>query len=509
MKKIRIYLLVALLCGMSSCSDFLDRYPDTAVPEEESMTDLVSSEQIVIGIYSSFKNSALYSGTLTLAPDVQTDLVYAVKGYTNVYGPLYRWDFRDSDTSIESVYSGLYQVIARCNFFMDHKDEVYGKLTTEADKTTFKKYEGDVYFFRALAYSDLIRMYCEAYDPDNAENQLGVSLYLRYRKEGEDSSIEPRASLADSYKQVLSDLEQAEKYATRKGADTQWITIGAVQTLKSRVYLHMKNWEKVIEYATKVVDSKVYTLADAMKVKWVDEETGNTMTDYQRMWKYDEGDEVIWRVQMSTTDRGGALGTVFLNYNNVAYLPDYVLAKWLLDSYSTNDMRYSAFFYSIKTGYSHGLTWPIVIKYLGNADIDAGVGKYYTNMPKVLRYAEVFLNRAEAYAQLGKTKEANNDLTKLRRARIADYGSASYTQDKLMKAIQDERAKELFMEGFRLSDLKRWNLGFERTPQTGTIDGSLNNSLKIEKGNPAFIWPIPKHELDASMGLVKPNESNK
>lgn len=133
-------------------------------------------------------------------------------------------------------------------------------------------------------------------------------------------------------------------------------------------------------------------------------------------------------------------------------------------------MRYSAFFYSIKTGYSHGLTWPIVIKYLGNADIDAGVGKYYTNMPKVLRYAEVFLNRAEAYAQLGKTKEANNDLTKLRRARIADYGSASYTQDKLMKAIQDERAKELFMEGFRLSDLKRWNLGFERTPQTGTIE---------------------------------------
>ena len=117
MKKIRIYLLVALLCGMSSCSDFLDRYPYTAVPEEESMTDLVSSEQIVIGIYSSFKNSALYSGTLTLAPDVQTDLVYAVKGYTNVYGPLYRWDFRDSDTSIESVYSGLYQVIARCNLW--------------------------------------------------------------------------------------------------------------------------------------------------------------------------------------------------------------------------------------------------------------------------------------------------------------------------------------------------------------------------------------------------------
>lgn len=67
--------MLAILGGMSSCSGFLDKYPDTAVPEEESMVDLVSTEQVVIGIYSSFKNPALYSGALTLAPDIQTDLV--------------------------------------------------------------------------------------------------------------------------------------------------------------------------------------------------------------------------------------------------------------------------------------------------------------------------------------------------------------------------------------------------------------------------------------------------
>ncbi|MEG1685435.1 MAG: RagB/SusD family nutrient uptake outer membrane protein [Bacteroides sp.] len=509
MKNLKIYLLTTLLLTASACSDFLDKYPDTAVPEDEAMTDLTSSKEVVIGIYSSFKNPALYSGYLALGPDVQSDLVYAVKGYTNAYGNLYRGDFKDDNTQITDVYSGLYQIIARCNFFMDHRDAVYPTLITEKDKEVFKKSEGDVHFFRALAYSDLIRIYCEAYDPANAENQLGVSLYLHYRKNNEASSIEPRASLAASYQQVLDDLAVAEKYATRKGANTGYITIGAVQALKTRVYLHMQRWDDVIKSATEIVDSKIYTLADAIKQKWSDEATGNTMSDYQLMWKYDKGDEIIWRVDMSAYDKGGALGTIFLNYNNVKYLPDYVPAKWLLDSFSQNDNRYSAFFYSVKTGFPHGLTWPIVIKYLGNADIDAGVGKYYTNMPKVLRYSEVYLNRAEAYAQKGKTAEANADLTKLRRARITSYGMSSYAQDKLLEAIQIERAKELFMEGFRLSDLKRWHLGFERKPQLGTVDGPLNNALKVSKDDPNFTWPIPRHELNASMGIVKPNASNK
>ena len=41
------------------------------------------AEQTVTGIYSLLKSSALYSGYLTILPDLQTDLVYAVDGYTN------------------------------------------------------------------------------------------------------------------------------------------------------------------------------------------------------------------------------------------------------------------------------------------------------------------------------------------------------------------------------------------------------------------------------------------
>ena len=64
-----------------------------------------------------------------------------------------------------------------------------------------------------------------------------------------------------------------------------------------------------------------------------------------------------------------------------------------------------------------------------------------------------------------------------------------------MDVIEQERVKELYMEGFRLHDLKRWHKGFERTPQ----DQSLSNgsSLKVEKDDPLFVRPIPQHELDA------------
>ena len=65
------------------------------------------------------------------------------------------------------------------------------------------------------------------------------------------------------------------------------------------------------------------------------------------------------------------------------------------------------------------------------------------------------------------------------------------------------------MEGFRLSDLKRWGKGFERKKQQNTIDGPSNNQLKVTKDRVEFTWPIPQHELDATGGVVLPNPSNR
>lgn len=506
MKAFKIYLLGFLLLGLGACDDFLTEIPETAVPEEEAMTDLESAEQIVVGIYSCFKNSSLYSGALIQASDIQADLVYASIGYTNQYGSFYRWETTPNESVLLSVYAGLYQIIARCNFFMDNVELVRSTLRTEADKATLNKYEGDVRFMRALAYSDLIRTFCESYEPATASQKMGVPLYLHYR-EGNGSTVKkPRATLEESYAQVLSDLKKADELVTRVGSDAAFITEGAVDALFARVYLHMKNWEKAIEYATNVIDAKsgsykVYSLADVNS--YVSTASG-VMNEYAAMWTYDSADEIIWKISFSTTDMGGSLGTLYMGITGGMYNPNYVPAKWLINAYDNYDMRYTTFFKLVTT--MQGVETEVAVKFPGNPNIDGSAGNFYVNMPKVLRLSETYLIRAEAYTMMKETNKANNDLTALRKARYQGYGVATHGQDQLLEEIQEERAKELFLEGFRLHDLKRWGKGFERQPQSGTITGERYTSLKINGTDKKFVWLIPQHEITASQGLVIQNE---
>ena len=104
--------------------------------------------------------------------------------------------------------------------------------------------------------------------------------------------------------------------------------------------------------------------------------------------------------------------------------------------------------------------------------------------------------------------KAGSDISAIRTARYSSYGgSTAMSKENAMDIIETERVKELYMEGFRLQDLKRWHKGFKRKPQ----DQSLTNgsSLKVEKNDPLFVWPIPQHELDSPGSQVEPNESNK
>lgn len=494
-----------MVCG--SCQDFLEETPETAVPEREAMRTLSAAEEVCIGIYSSFKNPSLYSGTLVQATEVQADLFYAAKGYTNRFGNFYRWELNANESSLLDVYGGLYQIVSRCNFFLDHEDEVRQTLVDKADVKLMDKYTADVCFMRAYAYSDLIRIFCQAYQPATATTTLGVPLYLHYRTGDGASEVLPRSSLEDCYSQVLADLERALKLEPRKGCDAPFVTQGAILALKARVLLNMQRWDEAEEAATEVIEQKngdglTYSLADAFyNVVTPD---GGVTNEYNCMWQYDSADEIIWKISFSTTDMGGSLGSLFMGITSGRYNPNYLPANWLLNAYQSGDWRYTAFFRQVTT--MQGVQWETMVKFPGNPIIDGTSGIYYTNMPKLLRLSETYLIRAEARCMQGKTSKACEDLTTLRKARILNYGSALYDQDHLLGAIQDERAKELVGEGFRLTDLKRWGIGFERSPQTGTIDGPNYNALKVSGGSPRFTWLFPEHEISASKGVVKQNE---
>lgn len=365
------------------------------------MKTLDDCSEVVTGIYSAFKNGALYSGPLTILPDIQADMAYASSTNMGQYTAAYRWEIKPNDTDVESIYAGLYQIVARCNFFLDYKDQVYETLTKEEDKKTFEKRLGDVYFARALAFADLIRTFCEAYTEENKDTpDMGISLPMTY---AEAVPKVKRSTLYESYKQVLDDLEQAEKYipAERSVADSPYFSIGAVNALRARVCLYMLDYEGAVKAATKVIGSKIYTLADATTPYAT---VGDTqISEYQYMWRYDEADEIIWKVAMSSDSYGGSLGNVFLNYNGATYNPQYIFSEQILNLYESNDFRTSVF--CAQQENSAGNTVYMIVKYPGNPNLDGGLQQNFINMPKPLRLSEVYLIRAEAYYNLGKLRK--------------------------------------------------------------------------------------------------------
>lgn len=499
---VKIYTLLLLAVSAASCEGFLEKYPDTAMPLE--INTLADAVQADYGIYSCFKSADLYSGTLVLAQDLQSDLAYAFEGYRNTYGNYYRWVLKSTDRQLQSVYGDLYMAVSRANFLLDNADKVMSTLKTEDDIEQLKKCMGDAHFARALCFSELLRVFCKAYpaneeDAKNTALYPGISLALTF----DDSVIPLRSSMYDSYQQVLRDLEKAEEYLELRSyaADNPYFTTGTVHALYARVYLHMRDWAKAAEHAGKVIDSKVYSLMDINRTTLI-----AGYNDYRYMWLYDAGDEIIWKIPFTPTDRGGALGMIFLNYDYVsAYQPDYAVCQWVEDIYEGNDMRYDAFFQQGDTHY--GIKAHLFRKYAGNPNMDNTLGRYYyTNSPKPFRLAEQYLIRAEASYRLGNEKQANEDLSALRQKRYLAYGISAASGDKLFEEIKKERVRELIMEGFRLSDLKRWGMGFTRKPQKGTYSGP--DRLSVEADDPLFVWPIPQHELDAVPGL-QGNESNK
>ncbi|EJX10646.1 SusD family protein [gut metagenome] len=501
MKNIKTYLLLAILaCSTTSC---LDKYPEDMVPTDQAITTVNEADQAVIGIYSAFLNNALYSGYLTLLPDIQADLAYAVNGYSNQFGNTWRWNILGTDSEFEAVYAGLYEVITRANFLLDNIDRVKQNTTRDEDLDRLDQYCGEAYFARALAYSELIKLYCKTYDPATAANELGVVLKSHY--EG-DEPIR-RASLEASYQFVLDDIEKASQYLklekdfNEQLFDSPYFNEYVVHALHARVALYMQNWKEAEKYATKIIESGFYRLANVNQMMTQDQ------NEYQYMWSNDRSFETIWKVGMTISNHGGALGQIFFNYDFHSFKPDYVPAAWVLNLYTQDDLRMGAFFVEQPTGYPHGLKWPLVAKYFGNEQFIAQ-NMMHVCMPKVFRLSEQYLIRAEARSQQGNYSGASKDLSDLRRARFkGGNGKANVTEKTWLQAIEEERVRELYMEGFRLQDLKRWHKGFSRKPQSQSL--ANGSSLKIEKDDVRFVWPIPQHEIEAPGSEIQPNESNK
>ena len=508
----RCAAVIAATLSMASC---LEKIPGDAIPEGMGMKTFSDAEQHLTGIYSAYMSSALYSGYLTLLPDIQADLVMAVQGNSNTYGPVWQWDIRPTNSEITAVYGSLYNVIARCNFYLDKVEGVRESLTDDEYITYLDYYTGEVYCARANAYAELIKCFCEAYDPDAAESQMGVAIDSTYFG----AKPTKRSTLKESYEFVIRDLKKAEELLDEENDwyTSPYATEASAHVLRARVALYMQDWPTAIEYSTKVIENEAFALSTSdVYQTGSDVIQGGTRyyTYFDYMWTHDLATEIIWQVGFTTTSYGGALGQVFLNFNNdyVNVYPDYMPSEWVIGLYGSSDVRRTAYFRTLQTGYAGNPSLTLLVKYYGNEQDFIPYNIFHVCQPKPMRLAEQYLIRAEAYCRSNAKDygKATADLKTLAQARGASVGSIN--GNNWLQVISDERVKELYMEGFRLNDLKRWvnlpewnkssDLAFKRTTQSSAQTGA-SSTIQIKKNDHRLVWPIPQHEIEAPGSCMK------
>ncbi len=134
----------------------------------------------------------------------------------------------------------------------------------------------------------------------------------------------------------------------------------------------------------------------------------------------------------------------------------------------------------------------------------------------VFRLSEIYLNYAEAEAELGQTATALTYLNKIReRAGMPDIASGGGSD--LIQKIQQERRIELCFEGHRFFDLRRWGiadqgaagnaLGIIITPTINPQNTTFSyqvDTIQTRVWLPSFyFYPIPRSEIQANPNLTQ------
>jgi len=128
------------------------------------------------------------------------------------------------------------------------------------------------------------------------------------------------------------------------------------------------------------------------------------------------------------------------------------------------------------------------------AKYEATVATHTDNVP-VIRISEVYLTRAEAYAERGNAGDdvlANNDLNQIRTNRGL---AANVDLTNLVEEILLERRRELAFEGHRWQDLKRKGWDIVKPDATGP------SPTLIYGDNIQFLSPLPNGEVSLNENL--------
>lgn len=459
-----------VLVGAVSCKKTeLDLFPYNQIETSQAFNTEPDVTLAINGMYAGLKTSTNYfvNGTWNIMADVLSDNLIPDKSGPGRGTLLTFSEWRYTGQNTYYLMQGGYTIIRRANAILENID----KFTDGAFKNNAK---GEALALRAMVYFDMSRVYGKTY-----ENAAATDSVLPYIT-STDPTIKPsKESVKGFYDKVIADLESAKSLiGTANGIYR--LNKASVSGLLSRVYLYKGDFAACISASNDALGTSpnVGTLTTFPKI-WVDDPTANTA--------------VLFKVRNTVSDNLNAQGVNYYQTVGGEKKAEYVITYDFRQLYTNDDIRTATY---LQQASFVGKSFNNVIKYNGRPGDPDGVVD-----GKVIRTAEVLLNRAEAYYRSPESNQAAAlaDLVLLKSNRYTNYVAETLSGTDLLNEIYLQRRLELAFEGDRFWDLKRRNLPVVRD----AVHGDLANGggitfvfTTLPRGDFRFQLPYPVEEVN-------------
>lgn len=512
MKNILKFLsFFTILLGFNSCSEeaLLDLTPINNISIDAAFSSPSLIESSMNGVYNAAAigqynttnpsggrgyiwGAAFIQQNDNRGEDVVNTATFYQLTYTATYDP----------TTANNIYYWIdgYRLINRCNLMIEGVTKaVQNGIITQS---VADNYIGQSKFLRAITHFELLNHFARPYNFSADASHPGIP----YREVGVDTQDEidselekSRNTVAECYTKIISDLNDAENLIT--SSELTKASKNAAIAFKTRVNLHKRDWANVILEGNKL--NGTYTLT--------------TEPDGPFDNSYSNTESIFSILQASTLNPGvnAALASQYKRRRLVCMSP----IIWRDPSWLVDDKRRSETYNGLDPD---GMVFTFSGR-IYTAKYRDGVN--YTDAAPVIRYAEVLLNMAEAYARIASPNlpESLNKLNTVRNRSLANPSTQAYASfanaTDLVGAILKERRIEFVMEGKRWGDIHRLQ-GDNLFPINGIPQ-------KVANGNPPasaftlgtaytgpfgvdavpatdfrFLWPIPQAELNTNPTLA-------
>ncbi len=570
MKKILYSVLTVLaLVGTTSCSDFLDDQKPQGVLDSDMVKEPSNVDNLVISAYAVFTTAEDINSSFSMWNfDVRSDDAYKGGNGTSDGDVFHQLEIEQgvltTNWNINDMWVRLYNCISRVN-------SAISVLETTSDSYQLKAQRlGEMKFLRAYAHFLLKRLY----------KNIPFIMDANLKQEDYNTLSNTEFNNDEGWQQIINDVEYAYNVLPVKQTDKGRPSKAAAAAFLTKAYLYKayrqddpsSNQVTSInrEDLLKVIE---YSNPDIYSAGGFDLEP-DFHNNFRPETQYENGVESIWAMQYSIND-GTKYGNLNWSYGlivpNIPGVTDggcdfYKPSQNLVNAYRTDadghpfidtfnnkdyDLTQDADPRLFLTVGLTGLPYEFNSKYMMDASStwsrSNGLYGYYVTLKQnvdpdcgylvkgswwgtpmnriVFRYADVLLERAEAYAQLNETGEAIKLVNKIRlRAKqstgmIANYPSdygvkfnistynGSYSQEDALKIVKMERRLEMGMESERFFDLVRW----------GEAEKVLNRYFAEETNNCSIYGdahftadkneylPIPFSQVAASDGHYTQN----